>query len=134
MQCRHCIAWTYPIRGRIDMLLSGIRTPLGIKLYGKDNEGLQKVARQIEETLRSLKSTQSVIADQASAGFFIDIDIDTQALKRYGISKALILDYTATAIGGVVSSAVLSLLLIPIFYEIYQKHKLGTRGSPKENK
>jgi Cu(I)/Ag(I) efflux system membrane protein CusA/SilA len=93
-------SWTYPIRGRIDMLLSGIRTPLGIKLYGKESEGLQKVARQIEETLRSLKSTQSVIADQASAGFFIDIDIDTQALKRYGISKALILDYTAIAIGG----------------------------------
>ncbi len=93
-------SWTYPIRGRIDMLLSGIRTPLGIKLYGKDNQGLQQVAQQIEETLRNLKSTQSVIADQASAGFFIDIDIDTEALKRYGISKDLILDYTATAIGG----------------------------------
>ncbi len=93
-------SWTYPIRGRIDMLLSGIRTPLGIKLYGKESEGLQKIASQIEETLRSLKSTQSVIADQASAGFFIDIDIDTQALKRYNITKNLILEYTSTAIGG----------------------------------
>lgn len=93
-------SWTYPIRGRIDMLLSGIRTPLGIKLYGKDSEGLQKVASQIEDALRNLKSTQSVIADQASAGFFIDIDIDTEALKRYNISKNLILDYTSMGIGG----------------------------------
>ena len=93
-------SWTYPIRGRIDMLLSGIRTPLGIKLYGKDAKGLQKVAKKIESALRNLKSTQSVISDQASAGFFIDLDIDTKALKRYGISKNLIMEYTSTAIGG----------------------------------
>jgi len=93
-------SWTYPIRGRIDMLLSGIRTPLGIKLYGKDSDGLQKIASQIEDTLRDLKSTQSIIADQASAGFFIDIDIDAEALARYNISKNIILDYTSTAIGG----------------------------------
>ncbi len=93
-------SWTYPIRGRIDMLLSGIRTPLGIKLYGKDAKGLQEVAQKIESTLRDLKSTQSVISDQASAGFFIDINIDTEALKRYNISKSLILEYTSAAIGG----------------------------------
>ncbi len=93
-------SWTYPIRGRIDMLLSGIRTPIGIKLYGKDAEGLQLAAQKIESRLRSLKSTQSIFSDQASAGFFIDIDIDTQALKRYGISKNLIQEYTSTAIGG----------------------------------
>ena len=81
-------SWTYPIRGRIDMLLSGIRTPLGIKLYGKDAKGLQEVAQQIESTLRDLKSTQTVISDQASAGFFIDINIDTEALKRYNISAS----------------------------------------------
>ena len=93
-------SWTYPIRGRIDMLLSGIRTPIGIKLYGKDAKGLQEVAQKIESRLRDLKSTQSVFSDQASAGFFIDIDIDTEALKRYGISKNLIQEYTSTAIGG----------------------------------
>ncbi|MDQ7046110.1 MAG: CusA/CzcA family heavy metal efflux RND transporter [Sulfurovum sp.] len=93
-------SWTYPIRGRIDMLLSGIRTPLGIKLYGKDAKGLQEVAQQIESKLRDLKSTQSVISDQASAGFFIDINIDTEALKRYNISKSVILEYTSAAIGG----------------------------------
>jgi Cu(I)/Ag(I) efflux system membrane protein CusA/SilA len=93
-------SWTYPIRGRIDMLLSGIRTPIGIKLYGKDAAGLQKVALEIEHKLRDLKSTQSVFSDQASAGFFIDINIDTEALQRYNISKNLIHEYTSAAIGG----------------------------------
>ena len=93
-------SWTYPIRGRIDMLLSGIRTPLGIKLYGKDAQGLQSVAMKIESKLRELKGTQSVFSDQASAGFFIDIHIDSEALQRYDISKALIHDYTSVAIGG----------------------------------
>ena len=93
-------SWTYPIRGRIDMLLSGIRTPIGIKLYGKEPKGLQEVAGQIERKLRDLKSTQSVFSDQASAGFFIDIDIDTEALQRYNISKAIIEAYTSAAIGG----------------------------------
>jgi len=93
-------SWTYPIRGRIDMLLSGIRTPIGIKLYGKDAEGLQKIAQEIERKLRDLKSTQSVISDQASAGFFIDINIDTEALQRYNITKTLIQEYTSAGIGG----------------------------------
>jgi len=93
-------SWTYPIRGRIDMLLSGIRTPIGIKLYGKDANGLQKVALEIEHKLRDLKITQSVFSDQASAGFFIDINIDTEALQRYNISKNLIHEYTSAAIGG----------------------------------
>lgn len=93
-------SWTYPIRGRIDMLLSGIRTPIGIKLYGKDAAGLQKAALEIEHRLRDLKSTQSVFSDQASAGFFIDINIDAEALQRYNISKNLIHEYTSAAIGG----------------------------------
>ena len=93
-------SWTYPIRGRIDMLLSGIRTPIGIKLYGKDSDGLQKVASEIERKLRDLKITQSVFSDQASAGFFIDIDIDVEALQRYNITKSLIQEYTSAAIGG----------------------------------
>jgi len=93
-------SWTYPIRGRIDMLLSGIRTPIGIKLFGKDAEGLQKIAQQIEQRLRNMKSTQSVFSDQASAGFFIDINIDVEALQRYNIPKSLIEEYTSAAIGG----------------------------------
>ena len=93
-------SWTYPVRGRIDMLLSGIRTPLGIKLYGKELDILQKHALQIQFILQDMPSTMSVFADRSSAGYYIDIDIDDEALKRYGISKNVLLEYTGTAIGG----------------------------------
>ncbi|WP_294963282.1 CusA/CzcA family heavy metal efflux RND transporter [Sulfurimonas sp.] len=93
-------SWTYPIRGRIDMLLSGIRTPLGIKLYGQDAEGLQKYAKLIETKLRSFDKTMSVFADQASAGYYLDIEIDEKELARYKISKNYLLDYVASGIGG----------------------------------
>jgi len=93
-------SWTYPIRGRIDMLLSGIRTPLGIKIYGNDSDILQKIASDIEVTLRSFNKSMSVFADQSSAGYYIDIDIDTKALQRYNMTKEQLLAYTSTAIGG----------------------------------
>lgn len=93
-------SWTYPIRGRIDMLLSGIRTPLGIKLYGKDAKDLQKYAKKIENTLRTYKQTLSVFSDQASAGYYLNIDIDEDKLARYGITKDYLLEYVSTAIGG----------------------------------
>ncbi|MDA3945498.1 MAG: CusA/CzcA family heavy metal efflux RND transporter [Helicobacteraceae bacterium] len=93
-------SWTYPIRGRIDMLLSGIRTPLGIKLYGNSAEGLQSTAKAIETKLRNFDKTLSVIADQASAGYYIDIDIDKVALARYDLSEKQLLEYTSAAIGG----------------------------------
>ena len=93
-------SWTYPIRGRIDMLLSGIRTPLGIKLYGKDAKGLQKYGTIIEEKLRGFDKTLSVFADKASAGYYLDIDIDEAKLQHYHITKNELLEYTALAIGG----------------------------------
>ncbi|ADN10100.1 efflux RND transporter permease subunit [Sulfurimonas autotrophica] len=93
-------SWTYPIRGRIDMLLSGIRTPIGIKLYGTDAKGLQKFGKQIEEKLRAYDKTLSVFADQASAGYYIDIIPDEEKLARYEMSKDTLLEYTALAVGG----------------------------------
>ena len=93
-------SWTYPIRGRIDMLLSGIRTPLGIKLYGKTPEGLQKFGKEIEDKLRSFDKTLSVYADQASAGYYIDINLDEEKLQRYEIKKDALLEYVSLAVGG----------------------------------
>ncbi|WP_152184068.1 efflux RND transporter permease subunit [Sulfurimonas indica] len=93
-------SWTYPIRGRIDMLLSGIRTPIGIKLYGMDAAGLQKFGKKIEEKLRQYDKTLSVFADQASAGYYIDIIPDEEKLSRYELTKDTLLEYTALAIGG----------------------------------
>lgn len=93
-------SWTYPIRGRIDMLLSGIRTPLGIKLYGTNSEGLQKYGKLIEAKLRDFDKTLSVFADQASAGYYLDININEENLQRFGITKDKLLEYTSLSIGG----------------------------------
>ena len=93
-------SWTYPIRGRIDMLLSGIRTPIGIKLYGTDAKGLQKFGKRIEEQLNKYDKTLSVFADQASAGYYIDIIPNEDKLARYNMTKDTLLEYTALAIGG----------------------------------
>jgi len=93
-------SWTYPIRGRIDMLLSGIRTPLGIKLYGADADELQRISGEIETKLRRFDKTLSVVADRTSAGYYIDIEIDKAALARYGLNESVLLAYTSAAIGG----------------------------------
>ena len=93
-------SWTYPIRGRIDMLLSGIRTPIGIKLYGQNADGLQKYGKIIEEKLRAYDKTLSVFADQASTGYFIYLDLDEESMGRYAMDKNTLLDYTSLAIGG----------------------------------
>lgn len=93
-------SWTYPIRGRIDMLLTGIRTPLGIKLYGDDNRVLEEVSSQIEQKLKSLSLTQSVSADKSNTGYFLDIDIKQDKLSRYGVSKEDIMDVVAFGVGG----------------------------------
>ena len=93
-------SWTYPIRGRIDMLLSGIRTPIGIKLYGQNAEGLQKYGKIIEEKLRVYNKTLSVFADQASTGYFVYLDLDEESMARYEMNKNTLLEYTSLAIGG----------------------------------
>ena len=93
-------SWTYPIRGRIDMLLSGIRTPIGIKLYGQNSEGLQKYGEIMEEKLRVYDKTLSVFADQASTGYFVYLDLDEESMARYEMNKNTLLEYTSLAIGG----------------------------------
>lgn len=116
-------AWTYPIRGRIDMLLSGIRTPVGIKLYGSDGDTLQRLARRIEQILMGLKESDSVFADRAGAGYYINIDIDRTALQRYGMSEELLLEYTRAAIGGIPLST---------FYNGIERYPMALRLLPDD--
>ncbi len=66
-------SWTYPIRGRIDMLLTGIRTPLGIKLYGNDHETLENVALKIEQKLKKYDKTLAVSSDKINSGYYLNI-------------------------------------------------------------
>ena len=93
-------SWTYPIRGRIDMLLTGIRTPLGIKLYGNDHQELESVALKIEQKLKKFDKTLSVSSDKINSGYYLNIDLDEEMLSRYGITKNDILSTVSLGVAG----------------------------------
>ena len=93
-------AWTMPIKGRIDMLTTGVRTPVGIKIYGADLGEIQKIGEQIESAVRGIPGTRSVFAERASGGFFVDIQPDRKALGRYGLTIDDLQGVIMSAIGG----------------------------------
>jgi Cu(I)/Ag(I) efflux system membrane protein CusA/SilA len=92
--------WTQPIRNRLDMLFTGIKTPVGIKVLGPDLDTIERIGRDIEKTLRNVEGTRSVYAERVSQGYFTDIVPDRDALARYGLSIADVQDTIQTAIGG----------------------------------
>jgi len=93
-------AWTMPIKGRIDMLATGIRTPVGIKVFGPDLGTLEAIGRQIEGAIRMVPGTRSVFAERAVSGYYLDVQVDRAAAARHGINVKDIQDVIATAIGG----------------------------------
>jgi Cu(I)/Ag(I) efflux system membrane protein CusA/SilA len=93
-------SWTYPIRGRIDMLLTGIRTPLGIKLYGNNHQKLEEVAFQIEQKLQKFDKTLSVSTDKINSGFYLNVDIKQEMLAKYGITKNDVLNTISLGVAG----------------------------------
>jgi len=93
-------SWTYPIRGRIDMLLSGIRTPIGIKLYGDSSIELAKQANKIEQLLKSYSKTQSIFADKVNSGYYLNIKLQEGMIAEYGVNKNQILDTISYGVGG----------------------------------
>lgn len=93
-------AWTMPIRGRIDMLSSGLRTPLGLKVSGPDVTEIQRLSTQIESVLQSVPGSRSVLAERSADGYYLDLDWDREQLARYGISMAEAQTVVENAIGG----------------------------------
>jgi Cu(I)/Ag(I) efflux system membrane protein CusA/SilA len=93
-------AWTMPIKSRIDMLSTGIRTPLGVKVMGNDLADLDKLAKQIEQVLRAVPGTSSAYAERVLGGYYLDIVPNREALARYGIAIQDVQDVIATALGG----------------------------------
>ena len=93
-------SWTMPIRARIDMLSTGIRTPIGIKVFGADLAEMEKVARQIETVVRNVPGTTSAYAERLTGGYYLDIEPDRAALARYGLSVGELQDVVASALGG----------------------------------
>ncbi|MGZ5018422.1 MAG: efflux RND transporter permease subunit, partial [Methylobacter sp.] len=93
-------AWTMPIKNRIDMLSTGIKTPVGVKVSGPDLKILQSLALQIEQAMKTLPETLSAYADRAVGGYFLDFDINREAAARYGLTTGDVQDVIQSAIGG----------------------------------
>ena len=93
-------AWTMPIKGRLDMLSTGIRTPIGIKVSGADLGVIQKVGLQIEAAIAKLPETRSVFAERVAGGYFLDFVLDRDKLARYGLSIDDANTMVMTAVGG----------------------------------
>ncbi len=93
-------AWTMPIKARIDMLSTGIRTPIGIKVFGKNLEEMEKLAKEIEAVVKTVPGTTSAFAERITGGFYLNIEPDREQLARYGLSVGELQDVIGTALGG----------------------------------
>ncbi len=92
--------WTQPIRNRLDMLLTGIKTPVGIKIFGADLNVIQGIGQEIERALQPVDGTRSVYAERVTQGYFADIQIDRAAIARYGLSIDDVQEVIQSALGG----------------------------------
>jgi Cu(I)/Ag(I) efflux system membrane protein CusA/SilA len=92
--------WTMPIRGRIEMLTTGIRTPLGLKIQGANIEEIQRLGREVERVLAAVPGTRSVFAERTGNGYFLDVTWDREALARFGLSLEDAQQALSTAVGG----------------------------------
>ncbi|MGB5904053.1 MAG: CusA/CzcA family heavy metal efflux RND transporter [Xanthobacteraceae bacterium] len=93
-------AWTMPIKARIDMLSTGIRTPVGVKVIGPDLVGIDKLAKRVEHVLKAVPGTSSAYAERSIGGYYLNITPDRTTLARYGIMIQDVQDTIATALGG----------------------------------
>jgi len=93
-------AWTMPIKARTDMLSTGIRTPIGIKVFGKDLDEMEKLAKEIETVVKAVPGTTSAFAERITGGFYLNIEPDREQLARYGLSVGELQDVIGSALGG----------------------------------
>ena len=92
--------WTQPIRNRLDMLLTGIKTPVGIKIFGADLAVIQRIGEEIERILQNVPGTRSVYAERVNQGYFTDILVNRQAIARHGLTIEAVQDVIQSALGG----------------------------------
>jgi len=93
-------AWTMPIKARIDMLSTGVRTPVGIKIFGADLKEIERIGEQLEGILRNVPGTRSVFAERVAGGYFVDIVPRRDELARYGLTIGQVQDVIQSAVGG----------------------------------
>ena len=92
--------WVPPIRNRIDMLATGIKSPVGVKIAGPDSAQLQRLAAKVETLARTVPGVRSAIAERSAGGRYVDVVVDTQAAARYGLSQQAVQQIIATVVGG----------------------------------
>ncbi len=92
-------AWTMPIKARIDMLATGIRTPVGVKVMGQDLKVIEQISRDVEAAIKTVPGTSSAYAERIMGGYYLDIEPDRRQLARYGLSLADVQEVVASAIG-----------------------------------
>ena len=93
-------AWTMPIRNRVDMLTTGVRTPVGVKVLGADLNKIQEIGEEIEHTLAQVPGTRSVYAERVSGGYFLDFNLRRDQLARYGLTVDDVEAYIMSGVGG----------------------------------
>jgi len=93
-------AWTMPIKARIDMLSTGVRTPVGIKIYGPNLKEIEKIGVRLEQIIKPLPGTRSVYAERVSGGYFLDFTLKREQLARYGLTIEDAEDIIMSAVGG----------------------------------
>ncbi|MEJ2370688.1 MAG: CusA/CzcA family heavy metal efflux RND transporter [Gemmatimonadales bacterium] len=97
-------AWTMPIKGRIDMLATGVRTPVGIKIFGPDLDSLQAIGERVERIVQEVPGTRSAFAERGVSGYYIDIDVDRAEAARYGLNVGDIHKAIMATVGGMTAS------------------------------
>ena len=93
-------AWTMPVKGRVDMLTTGVRTPVGLKIYGDDHAKIQDIGVRIEALLKPVRGTRSVFSERTGDGYFLDFEWNRDELARYGLTMEQAQQVISSAIGG----------------------------------
>ncbi len=122
-------AWIMPIKNRIDMLATGIKTPVGIKVAGPDLTVIGEIGRMIEGALKDLPGTASVFSERVTGGRYVTIDIDRRAAARYGLNIADVQDVIQSAVGGM---TVTESVEGPERYPVNLRYPQGVRNSPEQ--
>ncbi len=117
-------SWGFPIKIRIDMLSTGIKTPVGLKFLGPDLEELNKLAIEAEAILKEVPGTASAFAERVTGGYYLDFDIDRKEAARYGLTVGDVQDVIASALGGMkVTETVEGLARYPVNVRYFQDYR-----------
>lgn len=121
-------AWTMPIKARIDMLSTGIRTPVGVKIFGPDLIELEDIAKEMEAVLRTVPGTSSAYAERVNGGYFLDIRPDRTKIARYGLSMDMVQDTIAMALG---AKAITTTVEGRERYDVVLRYPRSVRSDPQ---